>query len=163
MPSKHKLSSTLRRAQRADFLLRTGTVAMRPCQHCLSRFLLCVVSKHSDHCEECVRHYRQCDLAPPNYSELEKLSQQERKLYREAQEAKAKAIRLSKQRRALIKRMKEIGQREDQNILELEIDELMESEFPVDLPSQDPSVLSPTVVPRSDSPDRTSASPLHSG
>jgi hypothetical protein len=59
--------------------------------------------------------------------------------------------------------MKEIGQRENQNIFKLEIDELMKSDFPVDFPFQDLNVLSPTVVPRSDSPDRTPVSPFRSG
>ena len=174
MPSKHRLSSSLRRLQRADLILRTGITAMRPCQFCLSRSLLCVIAKHSEHCEQCVRHHRLCELAPPSSSELERLSKQERKLFREASEAKAKAIRLSQQRRLLIKRMKEIGQREDQNILELEIDEMMEdTSFPDPLgPSgvSTPRATAPSPRPFSsiddalqDSQRRTPASPVGSG
>src|SRR5271170_5067282 len=115
MPSKHRFSSSLRRLQQANQILRLGHAVMRPCAYCLSHHVLCVMSNSSEHCEQCVRHHRHCELTPPNLFELERLSKQERKLFREASEAKiqtaeaqAKAKRLALQRRLVIKRIKEI-------------------------------------------------------
>jgi hypothetical protein len=42
-----------------------------------------------------------------------------------AAQALAKVNRYTKQRRLALKRIKELGRREDQNILELEIDEMI--------------------------------------
>jgi len=106
---------------------------MRPCQSCASRQVLCVMSSESEHCEQCVRFNRQCDLASP-HKEMERLHRQEKELFNKAQEAKTKAIRYSKQRRLIIKRLKELGRREDQNILELEIDEMMDESGPGEIP-----------------------------
>jgi hypothetical protein len=99
------------------------------------------MSSESKHCEQCVRFNRQCDLASP-YKEIERLYRQEKELFNKAQKTKTKAIRYSKQRRLIIKRLKKLGKREDQNILELEIDEMMDESGPGEIPDL-PSNFSP--------------------
>jgi hypothetical protein len=104
---------------------------MRPCQSCVSARLLCVVSSASEHCEQCVRRGRSCELAPPD-REITRLDREQKELFDKASAAKAvaaqalaKANRYTKQRRLALKRIKELGRREDQNILELEMDEML--------------------------------------
>jgi hypothetical protein len=95
---------------------------MRPCASCTSRGVLCVVSTLDDRCEQCMRNQRRCELAPP-WDECERLVKQSEKLQTEALEAEAKAIRLRRQRRSVLKKLKEIDARERLNIEELEMDE----------------------------------------
>jgi hypothetical protein len=109
---------------------------MRPCSFCTSRGALCVMSDDSEHCEQCVRSNRCCELAPP-YVEMERLQRQQKDFFAKATQAKteaaaalARANRYSKQRRLALRRLKELGQREDQNILELEIDEMITEGLP---------------------------------
>ena len=97
---------------------------MRPCQSCVSRGLLCVVSDMSEHCEQCFRVKRSCELAPPD-AEMERLLRQKKELFDKAMEAKAKATRFAKQHRLVVRKLRELDRREEQNILELEIDEIM--------------------------------------
>jgi hypothetical protein len=131
MPSRHNLSSYQRRCRRADLILSLGIPVMRPCQSCVSARLLCVVSSASEHCEQCVRRGRSCELAPPD-REITRLDREQKELFDKASAAKAvaaqalaKANRYTKQRRLALKRIKELGRREDQNILELEMDEML--------------------------------------
>jgi hypothetical protein len=123
MPTR-KTSSTQRRAKRADFLLSAGTVTMRPCASCTSLGRICILSSHDERCEECFRHQRRCDLASP-WAEVERLSKQSEKLQTEALEAEAKAVRLRRQRRLVLKKIKELDARERTNIEELEVDEML--------------------------------------
>ena len=173
MPSKHKLSSTLRRRAAADTLFSTGLIAMRACAPCVRASCLCVVSPADQRCEQCVRHGRLCDLAAP-LAEIERLSVQENKLLEEIAASDAKTRRLRKQRKQLLKRMRSLGDREAQNIAELEIDEMMEdTSFPDPLgPSgvSTPRATAPSPRPFSsiddalqDSQRRTPASPVGSG
>lgn len=181
--SRSQITSSLRRQRKADRLLFTGVFVMRPCAYCSTRGFLCVLGAESPHCERCYRANRQCELAPPD-AEIERLLKQERKLFGEAKEAQAKAIRLSKQRRAILKRVRDLSEREDQNILELELDEMVElesfsvegtegvipevGEMSSEAPAEPAEVLNPS-SPRSSSfldpallgsPDRTPAEPL---
>jgi hypothetical protein len=123
MPSRLRpTSSSTRRHRRADLLLSFGTFAMRPCAFCTSRGVLCVVSALDDRCEQCMRNQRRCELAPP-WEKCERLVKQSEKLQTEALKAEVKAIRLRRQRRSVLKKLKEIDARERLNIEELEIDE----------------------------------------
>ena len=90
-----------------------------------------MISSESESCSECYRFKRRCSLAP-NDSELdkqlkikEKLDEEIVEAMRVAVEAEAKAIRLRKQRRLAIKRLRELGDREALNIEELENDEAL--------------------------------------
>jgi hypothetical protein len=122
MPSR--VSSTIRHSRRADRLYSQCLLAMRPCRFCVSRGLLCVVSDLSEHCEQCFRSKRSCELAPPD-AEMERLLRQKKEFFDKAMEAKAKATRFAKQHRLVVQKLRELDRREEQNILELEIDEIM--------------------------------------
>ena len=115
-------TSTQRRQARADLLLLTGTLVMRPCSACVSRGCLCVRSPLDDRCEQCVRSLRSCDLASPA-AECARLVKESERLQDEALRAEAKAARLRRQRRALLKRLQDLDAREKANIEELEEDE----------------------------------------
>src|SRR5450432_2411206 len=98
---------------------------MRPCFSCVSRGLLCSVSEASDHCVEYYRTHRRYELASP-MAEVERLALKAEKLREQRLEAERKAIRLRTQERALYKKMRELGDRENQNILDLEAEEALE-------------------------------------
>jgi hypothetical protein len=132
MPSRHLRSSTVRRVLRSERIASSGFITMRPCDFCTSRGVLCIVSDESEHCAQCLRSNRQCELAPP-YRELERLDKVEERLMKEIAEADAKSLRLRKQRRLVQKKRQALSAREDQNIRELEIDELL-SEVPAEEP-----------------------------
>jgi hypothetical protein len=59
-------------------------------------------------------------------AEVERLGAKTDALREQCLKAERKIIRLRKQARALYKKMRELGDREDQNILDLEIEEEME-------------------------------------
>jgi hypothetical protein len=59
-------------------------------------------------------------------AEVERLALKAEKLREQRLEAERKAIRLRSQERALYKKMRELGDREDQNILDLEAEEALE-------------------------------------
>jgi predicted nucleic acid-binding Zn-ribbon protein len=62
--------------------------------------------------------------------QLDKLSEQENKLLDQITKSKTRTRRLRKQRRLLLKKMRDLGDRETQNIFKLEVDEIL-SEIPV--------------------------------
>jgi hypothetical protein len=65
MPSKHRIFSTLRRRLRADYILSSDYLTMRPYQSCVRFSVLCILSSNSKHCEQYVRFTRSCELAIP--------------------------------------------------------------------------------------------------
>jgi hypothetical protein len=136
------VSSSTRRHNRADRLLAEGTFTMRPCSACVSRGLLCVVSPLDERCEQCFRNQRSCELASP-WKEFDRLAKHSERLQTEALEAEAKASRLRKQRRLVLKKMKELDARERTNIEELETDERL-ADAPPSEPLPDPGSQSPT-------------------
>jgi hypothetical protein len=73
--------STLRRYLKADRVLRTDYPAMRACDFCISRNVLCVISTGSKHCEQCYRFNRRCELFPP-YTKIERLTDKDEKLFK---------------------------------------------------------------------------------
>jgi hypothetical protein len=130
MPKRiSKKSSTSRRHQTADDIKSGGWVTMRSCLGCLQHNVPCVVSDFSDSCERCYRFNRCCELSSPS-SEIARLSREADKLDEQilaertkSIEAEAKSFRLRKQRRLLTKKLRDLGDREAQNIAELEKDE----------------------------------------
>jgi hypothetical protein len=131
MPSRHRVSSFHRRSRLADRILLEGSPVMRPCSFCVSKGVLCVTLESSEHCAECIRTHRQCELAPP-YTEMDRLNRLEEKLisemsaaHRAALEVDAKLLRLRQQRRLIQKKRRDLGARELRNIEELEIDEMV--------------------------------------
>jgi hypothetical protein len=156
-----RTSAVQRRHFLADRCSQIGFVAMRPCSYCVSRDYLCVMSAASEHCEQCIRKHRHCELAPPADGEFERLAAQERHLTEEALAAEAKAMRLRKQRRLVRKKLRDLGDKEMQNILDLEMEEAL-AEMPPLEPLPGPPLPSPSQVSQG-SPGRTPASPPRSG
>jgi hypothetical protein len=64
MPPRRRLTfSTFRRHQKADQILETGLLVIRPCAYYVSSSSLCVLLEISEKCEQCHRFNRLCDLA----------------------------------------------------------------------------------------------------
>jgi hypothetical protein len=119
-----RISSTLRRYLKADRFLFSGLIVMRACFYCRIHNFLCVMALKSLHCERCFRSYLKCKLAPPD-AKAERLFKEKERLAFEIAAAYAKISRLRKQYRAVMKKLRDLGSREDRNILELEIDEML--------------------------------------
>jgi hypothetical protein len=97
------------------------------------------MSEAFDYYIECYRTHRQCELASP-MAEVERLNSKAEVLRERRLEAERTAIRLRKQEKALYRKMRELGAREEQNILELEMEETAEealdfSELPNSAPA----------------------------
>jgi hypothetical protein len=155
-----RISTVQRRNLFADSILQFGFIVMRPCSYCVSRDYLCVMSDKSEHCEQCVRKHRHCELAPPADGVVERLTVQSLRLQEEALAAEAKAIRLRKQRRIVQKKLRDLGDKEMQNILKMEAEVALENVPPLE-PFSIPPSLSSLQTSRG-SPNRTPASPLRS-
>jgi hypothetical protein len=106
------ITSTQRRYRKADSFERRTAFAMRPCSACVSRGLTCLVTADSEHCVECYRSHRRCELTSP-MAEVDRLGEKEEKLRSEALALESKVLRLRKQARALRKKMRELGDREE--------------------------------------------------
>jgi len=117
-------TSTQRRHNRADTLLRTGFLVMRPCSSCISFGVACVLSPADERCEQCVRFGRQCELASSN-EEVERTVKKKEAIEEQILASEAKTLRLRKQKRLLQKKLRELRDREEKNIQDLELDELM--------------------------------------
>jgi hypothetical protein len=104
---------------------------MRACSYCSRKKKFYIISSESESYSEYYRFKRRCSLAPNN-SELDKQLKIKEKLdkkiveaMRVAIKAEAKTIRLRKQRRLAIKRLRKLGDREALNIKELENNEIL--------------------------------------
>src|SRR5450755_4795063 len=161
-------SSVHRRHRLANTIFSLGRPAMRPCVECARRDLFCIIHESSELCEQCERFDRVCNLVSP-VTAIEKLARQENDIlsqislaHKVAREAEAKVARLRRQRRLLLKKMKDLGDREAQNIFELEVEEMVAEVPPLEPLSSDPP-LSSSLQASQGSPHRTPASPLCSG
>jgi hypothetical protein len=105
-------NSILRRFRKADRLLQTGFFVMRLCSYYFTRGFFCVFSSESPYCERCFRVNRQYELVSFD-AEIERLHKEVKKLFDGAKEARAKAVRLVKQRRVVFKRFRALSDRED--------------------------------------------------
>jgi hypothetical protein len=85
---------------------------MRPYSACVSRGLTCLVTPELEHYIECYRSYRRYKLASP-IAEVDRLGEKEEKLRSERLALEVKVLRLRKQERALRKKMRELGDREE--------------------------------------------------
>ena len=95
---------------------------MRPYGRCFSEGLFYIISDISDSCERCHRFDRYCNLNP-SFKKIAKLFCEANKLDEQILKIKAKNLRLRKQRRLLIKKLRELSDREAQNITKLEKNE----------------------------------------
>ena len=129
MPGRHKKNSTDRRRSAAEKRSRLRPLAMRTCQACVNdpSKPRCVITQESLSCTECDKYRRQCDLSP-NYLKWDKALRQEERIEEEILELQMKLARKRKEQKHWLRVRRELGDREAQNILELEEDERLESE-----------------------------------
>ena len=118
-------NSTQRRHKTADRRYRLAPYTMRPCKSCVARGVACRIGKEHLECEQCYRFNRKCDLAP-DYKEMDKALRNVEELDDQILEMRIKLARVEKQRRFWLKRMKDLGDKESANILEIEADEAIE-------------------------------------
>src|SRR5450432_156415 len=111
---------------------------MRPYSACVSRGLICSVTSKLEYYVKCYRSHRRYELASP-IAEVDRLGEKEEKLRSERLALEAKVLRLRKQERMLRKKMRELGNREEQNILDLEMDEALAEAFNPELPCSSPA------------------------
>jgi hypothetical protein len=116
---------------------------MRPCASYVSHGTLCVLSSIDERCEQYYRSQRSYELASP-WSKFDKLYKEKEKVRQQRLEAELKAVRLRKQERALQKRLKALGDREEQNILDLEMNEAAVEALEPSAEEQPQAALSPT-------------------
>jgi hypothetical protein len=161
-------SSVHRRHRLANTIFSLGHPAMRPCAECVRRDLFCIVHESSELCEQCKRFGRVCNLASP-VTAIEKLARQENDIlsqislaHKVTREAEAKVARLRKQRRLLLKKIKDFGDREAQNIFELKVEEIVAKVPPLEFLFSDPPLSNSFQVSQG-FPHKTPASPLCSG
>jgi len=95
---------------------------MRACFFCRTHNFLCVIAPESPYYERYFRSHLKCELTPSD-AKAERLFKKKERLASEIAAAYAKITRLRKQHRAVIKKLRDLGSREDRNILELKIDE----------------------------------------
>ena len=110
MPRRN-IISTYRRHAQADFKFRSGILAMRLCSFYLRANALYIVFFSFFKYKQYVRYNRQCELASP-VDQLNKLSEQENKLLDQIIESETRTRRLRKQRRLLLKKIRNLGDRE---------------------------------------------------
>jgi hypothetical protein len=142
-PRRRPTSSTFRRHQKADQILKTGLLVMRPYAYCVASSSLYVLSEVSEKCEQCHRFNRPYNLASP-WAEVYRLLKQSDDLKEKMLEAKAKALRLRKQRRVILKKVRALGAREESNIEGLKINEAASAAFKPSAKEQPRAILSLT-------------------
>jgi hypothetical protein len=116
---------------------------MRPCAYCMASSSLYVLSEVSEKCEQCHRFNRPYDLTSL-WAEVYRLLKQSDDLKEKVLEAEVKALRLRKQRRVILKKVRALGAREENNIEGLEMNEAAFAAFEPSVERQSQAVLSPT-------------------
>jgi hypothetical protein len=101
---------------------------MRVCSFYRVHNFLCVIAPESLYCERCFRLHLKYELAFPD-AKIKRLFKEEEGLVSEITAAYTKITRLRKQHRAVIKKLRDLSSRENRNILELKMDEIMTSNF----------------------------------
>jgi hypothetical protein len=124
-----RISSTLRRHFKADRLLSSGLIVMRACSFCRIHNFLYIVAPESPYCERCFRSHLKYKLAPSD-AKAERLLKEKERLAFKITSAYTKITRLRKQHRAVMKKLRDLGSREDRNILELKMDKAIVSDLP---------------------------------
>jgi hypothetical protein len=119
-----RTSNILRRHFKANRLLSSGLIVMRACSFYRIYNFLYVIAPESFYCERYFRSYLKCELAPPD-AKIERLFKEKERLTFEIAVIYTKISRLRKQYRAVIKKLRDLGSRENRNILELEINKIL--------------------------------------
>jgi len=121
-------NNILRRFRKADRFLQTGFFVIRLCSYYFIRDFFYIFNSESPHYERYFRVNRQCKLILFD-TEIERLYKKAKKLFNGAKETRAKTVRLTKQRRAVLKRLRALNDKENQNIFELELNEIIDLEI----------------------------------
>jgi hypothetical protein len=124
-----RIFSILRRYLKADRFLSSGLIVMRACSFYRTHNFLCVITPESSHCERYFRSHLKYELTPPD-AKAERFLKKKERLASEITAAYTKITRFRKQYRAIIKKLRDLGNREDRNILELKMDEIIISNLP---------------------------------
>jgi hypothetical protein len=119
-----RIFSILRRHLKADRLLSFSLIIMRAYSYCRIHNFFYIVTPESLHCERYFRFYLKCELAPPD-AKTERFFKEKERLAFEIAAVYTKISRLRKQYRAIMKKLRDLGSRENRNILELEIDKIL--------------------------------------
>ena len=97
---------------------------MRACSFYRTHNFFYVIAPESSHCERCFRSHLKYELAPLD-AKAKRLLKKEKRLASEITAAYTKITRLRKQHRTVIKKLRDLGSRENRNILKLEINKAM--------------------------------------
>jgi hypothetical protein len=104
---------------------------MRAYSFCRTYNFFCMIAPESSYCERYFYSYLECELALPD-AKAERLFKEKKRFIFEIAVIYAKTFRFRKQYRAVIKKLRDLGNREDRNILELEIDKILsDGQLPV--------------------------------
>ena len=131
-PLRSRPRSTFSRHQLVDTILKTGSLAMRPCSNCERAGYAdkCKVGASSQRCVECARKgSSDCNLAPFSPAKWTRIWKERNKKAQEAKEALAKFIRLQREVEELERRGIAIVEGEVQNIEDNEASEAKEQAF----------------------------------
>jgi hypothetical protein len=82
------------------------------------------MASESFYCEQYFRSYLKCKLAPPD-AKAERLFKEKKRLVSEIAVIYTKISRFRKQYRAVIKKLRDLSNRENRNILEFEINKIL--------------------------------------
>jgi hypothetical protein len=97
----------------------------------INRHVLYVTSSQSNYYEQYFRHNRYYELAPPSTSEIARLHEKDRRLFKGALAAETKALRLRRQRQLIRDRFRVLRNYKMRNIAELEINEIITKDIRV--------------------------------
>jgi len=121
-------STKRRKAKATTFVHLRRLFTMRKCQACVRDHLDCIVSRDHDKCATCYRNNKRCDLSA-NWGEHSKFAQKEEELSQKIAEAEARSARLRRERKEIRRKLKALGDTEEQNIAEIEEDERQQADF----------------------------------
>jgi hypothetical protein len=119
-----RIISTFRRYLKTDRLFFFGLIIMRVYSYYRIHNFFYVITPESSYCKRCFRSHLKCELTPFN-AKAERLFKKEKRLTFEIITAYVKFTRLRKQYRIVIKKLRDLGSRENQNILKFKINEIM--------------------------------------
>ena len=123
-------SSITRRHKAAERRKRRfRRIVMRTCESCTIRRCECIVSTGDPRCTECAKYNRKCDLAPPG-KEYERAQNVVEEIDDRILVIYSKLARIKKSRKFYLTKLKDMGDCEAQNILEIEKDEKQVEDAP---------------------------------
>ena len=98
---------------------------MRPCSSCLSFGVSCRINRQYLKCEECYRKNRKYKLAP-DYKGIDEAITKAKKLDKEIIDLIRKTARKRTKRKYWLRRLRNLGDTQSRNILEIKAEEPLE-------------------------------------